>query len=92
MGAGNSSRNRFRSTVESASLLREWQVLGLLPISRSSLWAGVRSGRFPKPVKLGPNTTAWRASDIFAFIESLGSKPKRPAKRRTATARERHER
>jgi len=27
------------------------------------------SGRYPKPVKLGPRTTAWRVSDIRALIE-----------------------
>ena len=43
----------------------------ILPISKSSWWAGVRSGRFPKSVKLGPRTTAWRISDIRALIEEL---------------------
>ena len=37
---------------------------GPLPISRSSWWAGVKDGRFPKPVKLGPRITAWRVEDI----------------------------
>ena len=45
---------------------------GPIPISRSSWWAGVASGRFPKPVKLGPRTTAWRVEDIAALIETLG--------------------
>ena len=45
----------------------------IIPISKASWWAGVRSGRFPTPVKLGPRTTAWRVSDIRAFIESLES-------------------
>ncbi len=46
----------------------------LLPISKSSWWAGVRTGKFPAPVKLGPRTTAWRSSDIAELIEKLGSK------------------
>jgi predicted DNA-binding transcriptional regulator AlpA len=41
----------------------------LLPISRSSFWAGVKTGRFPRPVKLGPRTTAWRVEDIRALIQ-----------------------
>ena len=45
---------------------------GPLPISKSSWWAGVKTGRFPQPVKLGPRTTAWRASDIAELIERLG--------------------
>lgn len=42
---------------------------GVLPISKSTFWAGVKSGRYPKPVKLGPKITAWRSSDIDALIE-----------------------
>jgi prophage regulatory protein len=42
---------------------------GPLPISSSSWWAGVASGRYPKPVKLGPRTTAWRADDIRNLVE-----------------------
>ena len=40
----------------------------IIPIKKSSWWAGVRSGRFPKPVKLGPRVTAWRVEDIRALI------------------------
>ncbi|WIU42099.1 AlpA family phage regulatory protein [Methylorubrum extorquens] len=42
---------------------------GPLPISKSSWWEGVRSQRYPQPVKLGPRITAWRTSDIRALIE-----------------------
>jgi predicted DNA-binding transcriptional regulator AlpA len=41
---------------------------GPLPISASSWWAGVASGRFPKPVKLGPRTSAWRVEEIRKLI------------------------
>jgi predicted DNA-binding transcriptional regulator AlpA len=56
------------------ALLRLPQVLALVPVSRSTWWAGCKSGRFPKPVKLGPRTTAWRASDIAALLESITEK------------------
>jgi len=52
-------------------LLRLPQVLSLFPVSRSGWWAGVKSGKYPAAVKLGPRTTAWRASDIKALIESV---------------------
>ena len=45
---------------------------GPMPIGKSTWWAGVRSGRFPQPVKLGAKTTAWRVEDIRALIERLG--------------------
>jgi prophage regulatory protein len=44
---------------------------GLLPISASSWWAGVASGKYPPPVKLGPKTTAWRESDIRDLLTRL---------------------
>jgi prophage regulatory protein len=44
---------------------------GPLPIGRSTWWAGVRSGRFPKPVKLGPRTTAWKVEDIRKLIDTV---------------------
>jgi prophage regulatory protein len=40
----------------------------IIPIRKTCWWAGVKSGRFPKPVKLGPRTTAWRVEDIKALI------------------------
>ncbi|MFD0465028.1 helix-turn-helix transcriptional regulator [Microvirga aerilata] len=40
-----------------------------MPVSKSSWWAGIKTGRFPKPVKLGPRTTAWRIEDIRVLIE-----------------------
>lgn len=44
---------------------------GVVPVSRSTWYAGVRSGRFPRPIKLGPRTTAWRVEDIRALIAQL---------------------
>ncbi len=44
---------------------------GLIPVSRATWWAGVKSGRFPQPVKLSEGTTAWRVEDLRALIESL---------------------
>lgn len=41
----------------------------IYPVSKSTWWAGVRSGRFPQPVKLGERITAWRVEDIRALIE-----------------------
>ena len=45
---------------------------GPVPVGKSTWWQGVKDGRFPKPVKLGPMTTAWRVEDIRALIERLG--------------------
>lgn len=46
---------------------------GLIPISKSSWYAGIQAGRFPAPIRLGPRTSAWRTEDIRELIEQLGS-------------------
>jgi predicted DNA-binding transcriptional regulator AlpA len=51
------------------------QVLSVFPVSRSTWWAGVKVGKYPSPVKLGPNTTAWRAEDILQLIKSHNAEP-----------------
>ncbi|MFO1325437.1 MAG: AlpA family phage regulatory protein [Burkholderiales bacterium] len=48
-------------------------VLRVIPVSRSTWWQGVKDGRFPAAVKLGPRTTAWRVEDIRALIDRAGS-------------------
>lgn len=46
----------------------------IIPVSKSTWWAGVKSGKFPKPVKLGVRTTAWKVDDIRILVEQLGGK------------------
>jgi prophage regulatory protein len=48
---------------------------GLIPVSKSTWWAGVKSGRYPKPVRsLGERITVWRVEDIRALIEQSNKK------------------
>jgi len=44
-------------------------ILNIFPVGRSTWWQGVKDGKFPKPVKLGKRTTAWKVEDIKALIE-----------------------
>jgi len=67
------------SKLPDAGLLRLSQIIGnrnaeppipaIIPVSKSTWWEGVRTGRFPKPVKLGPRITAWRVEDIRSLID-----------------------
>lgn len=47
------------------------QVLYVLGIGKTSFWAGIKEGRFPAPVKLGPRTSVWHVEDIRALIDSI---------------------
>jgi prophage regulatory protein len=59
------------SSFPTSGLVRLSAILapnGPIPVSKSTWWAGVKSGRYPQPVKLGPRTTAWHVEDIHTLI------------------------
>lgn len=67
------------SALPQFGLLRLWQILGdrkkgvppVIPVSKSTWWAGVKSGKYPQPVKLSDRCTCWRVEDIQALITRL---------------------
>lgn len=50
--------------------LRAAELLPLLPFSKAELFRRVRTGRFPKPLKLSPRVTVWRRTDIRDFFDN----------------------
>lgn len=71
-------------TLPEVGYLRLNQIIGnlnadppippIIPVSKSTWWAGVKSGRYPQPVKtLGPRITAWRVEDIRDLIKRHGN-------------------
>lgn len=64
---------RAGSVLKADGLLRLPEVLALVPVSASTWWEGIRSGRFPAGVKLGPRCTAWRAADIRGLLARLSA-------------------
>ena len=56
----------------SKRLLRISEIIapkGPVPVGKSTWWEGVKSGRFPAPIKLGPRITVWKVADIEALLE-----------------------
>lgn len=43
----------------------------LIPISRELWWSGVKSGRFPAPIRLSPRKPLWRTSEIGLLVSGL---------------------
>ena len=66
-------------TLPETGYLRLAQIVGdkkagipaIIPVSKSTWWAGVKSGLYPQPVKLSERCTAWRVEDIFSLIEKM---------------------
>lgn len=60
-----------KDILPEVGFLRLPDVLKYFPVSKSTWWAGVKEGKYPKPVKLGPKMTAWRVEDIRTLISSI---------------------
>lgn len=61
--------------IPETGFLRLPQVLEVIPVKKTCWWEGVKSGRYPKAVKLSPRCTAWRAEDIRELIKRISEQP-----------------
>ncbi len=59
-----------QSVAHSTQFLRLNQLKELLGVSGSSIWAWAKAGKFPKPIKLSENCTAWNVADVEAWSQS----------------------
>ncbi len=58
-------------TLPNDGFVRLRHILQAIPISKSTWWAGVKTGRYPQPVRtLGQRITAWRVEDIRELIKN----------------------
>ena len=64
-----STCNSFDALPDTGYLRQAQLIPHVLPISSATLWRGVVSGKFPKPVKLSENVTAWKVGDIREWLE-----------------------
>lgn len=70
-----------KNQLPETGFIRLYQIVGdkkknipaIIPISRSSFLSGIKSGKYPRGIKIGERTRAWRVSDIRALIEKLGA-------------------
>jgi hypothetical protein len=44
---------------------------GLFPMSKPSWYRGIKAGRYPKPVKIGPNMSAYANSKLNELMENI---------------------
>jgi prophage regulatory protein len=61
----------FEAQKPSAGYLRLPEVLSIFPVSKSTWWAGIKSGKYPPGVKLSQRITAWKIEDIRTLLEQV---------------------
>jgi predicted DNA-binding transcriptional regulator AlpA len=79
-GNGSTKRNHLRGVqVPESGYVRLCQIVGdpkanppipaLLAVGKSSFWAGIKTGRYPKGIKIGPRTTVWSLEAVRNAIQ-----------------------
>jgi predicted DNA-binding transcriptional regulator AlpA len=76
-----------KHTIPETGFLRLRQIIGnpkanppvppIIPVSRTSWMDGVKSGKYPKPVRLGPRTVAWTVESITGLMASIRDESQR---------------
>lgn len=59
------------STPQLDRLIRVQEVIQLTGRCRTSIYEDMKCGRFPKSVKLGPRSVAWRLSSVQSWLDGL---------------------
>tara|TARA_R110002153_G_scaffold86738_1_gene215187 strand:+ start:2205 stop:2393 length:189 start_codon:yes stop_codon:yes gene_type:complete len=52
-------------------IIRRKDIEERLKISRSSIYAMMSQGEFPKPVRLGRRAVGWKSTDIEKWLQDL---------------------
>jgi predicted DNA-binding transcriptional regulator AlpA len=69
-----SPNNENKSIFETAAeFVRMKDLIMYLTLSQSTIWRKVRAGEFPQPIKLSEAVTAWKTSDVRAWIQNVGN-------------------
>jgi len=52
-------------------ILRRKDIENQFGLSRSTIYAMMANGRFPKPVKLGHRAVGWRSDELQSWFENM---------------------
>ena len=70
--ANRDIRPETLGSMEDCQLLRLPDIVKLIRVGKSTIWAWVKEGRFIPPIHLGPRTTVWRARDVRDWLADQG--------------------
>jgi prophage regulatory protein len=71
----------IQPVIPESGYVRVSQLLGcrrrglvpILPVSRSGLYAWIRDGRWPAPIRIGPKVIAWKASVVREALDGMAT-------------------
>lgn len=66
----NTSDMKAIDALPDDSFIRLKQVLELIPVSRSTFYAGQKRGLYPKPISIGPRARGYRVGAIKAWLRN----------------------
>lgn len=55
------------------ALIRQRDLLPVLPFAAATLWRRVASGHFPCPVRLPGHISAWRVGEVLQWLDAQGA-------------------
>ena len=56
------------------ALVRQRDLLPVLPFAASTLWRRIAAGQFPRPVHLEGRISAWRVGDVLQWLDAPGGR------------------
>ena len=59
------------SSSEQTALLNRSETERLVGLTSKTIYAMMKRGEFPRPVRLGRRFVRWRRSDLESFLENL---------------------
>ena len=68
---------RITTPLPQEGFARLPQVLHVLGIGKTTFWEGIKTGRFPAPIKLGPRMSVWKVEDIRNLISRIAENGRR---------------
>lgn len=57
--------------INTIKLLSASEVANTIGMSKSWIYQQIKQGKFPEPLRLGPQKTAWKFADIAEWVNSL---------------------
>jgi len=71
MSIDNAPTSKPQFILPDTGYIRIKEVLKVIPVSKSTWWNGVKTGKFPASVKIGERITAWHVDDIRNYMQTL---------------------